>query len=532
MPTAYSYARISTPDQKKGHGLTRQTTSNTKTLAISHGFEFDENLIIDDGRSGYHGNHVKGKGALGIFLSLIPHQVKPGDRLYVEHLDRLSRQKPTLAQAQFLMIINHGVEIYTTMDSQLYTQETVNANAGLLFLSLGMMLSNHAELAKKAGRIRDQWKDVRRGTPSGLTPSWITPDGQSDPDKLIIVRRLCCDLLLKMGFDKAAHVLNSEGVPTLSSHPRSRLNAVWDGALVGAIAKSQRILGHQPIGKYVEGKRQKTGQFVRDAYPAAITEDEWHELQAAIAARKNGTAVLDGRKTGQMTNLFGDLARCSECGNRMTVYRRGRINHFYFACSVGSKLKESVCTHRNYHRLDKIEARILEFFASRALHGWTPVPPTDPSEALVAQITALRKEATKLEAAYRRAMLREGDLALKTQIELESEHAATIKDIERLERELAGIKSAKPEEEIFLTVTGLASRLGGLKGPDLIAARAQIASALPALLPGGIRFKPDGTFIAYPRGLSITFGNQAKGNDDALIPYFIEMINALADAHD
>ena len=361
MPTAYSYARISTPDQKKGHGLTRQTTSNTKTLAISHGFEFDENLIIDDGRSGYHGNHVKGKGALGIFLSLIPHQVKPGDRLYVEHLDRLSRQKPTLAQAQFLMIINHGVEIYTTMDKQLYTQETVNANAGLLFLSLGMMLSNHAESVKKADRTRDNWTRAR-GTTSALAPSWIirTPDGAKlDPDKLTIVRRLCCDLLLKMGFDKAAHVLNSEGVPTLGSHPRSRSHSIWDGALVGAIAKSQRILGHQPIGKYVEGKRQKTGQFVRDAYPAAISEDEWHQLQAAIDARKNGTAVLDGRKTGQMTNLFGDLARCDVCGNRMTVYRRGRINYFYFACSVGSKRKESVCTHGNYHRLDHIEQRIL-----------------------------------------------------------------------------------------------------------------------------------------------------------------------------
>lgn len=126
-------------------------------------------------------------------------------------------------------------------------------------------------------------------------------------------------------------------------------------------------------------------------------------------------------------------------------------------------------------------------------------------------------------------MLREGDLALKTQIKLEADHAAKIKDIERLERELASIKSAKPEEEQFLTVTGLPSTLGGLSGPDLIAARAKIASALPSLLPGGIKFRPDGTFTAYPRGLAIRFGNRVKGDDDALIPYFIEMINALAE---
>ena len=65
QPTAYSYIRFSTPEQRKGDSLRRQLEDSQK-WADEHGYVIWTNKLRDEGRSAYHGDHLE-RGALGQF---------------------------------------------------------------------------------------------------------------------------------------------------------------------------------------------------------------------------------------------------------------------------------------------------------------------------------------------------------------------------------------------------------------------------------------------------------------------------------
>ena len=67
---AYSYIRFSTPEQRKGDSLRRQTELSDKFIE-EHNLSLVTDIIMnDEGLSAYHGTH-RTKGALGAFLQLI-----------------------------------------------------------------------------------------------------------------------------------------------------------------------------------------------------------------------------------------------------------------------------------------------------------------------------------------------------------------------------------------------------------------------------------------------------------------------------
>src|SRR5580693_3764849 len=93
-PLAYSYVRMSSPEQLKGHSRRRQVQI-TRDLATKYNLDLaDENELQDLGVSAYRGANVR-EGALGRFLEAVKgNQVPKGSYLLLESLDRFSRQKP------------------------------------------------------------------------------------------------------------------------------------------------------------------------------------------------------------------------------------------------------------------------------------------------------------------------------------------------------------------------------------------------------------------------------------------------------
>jgi len=58
MPTAYSYLRMSRPDQLKGDSARRQTQASREYCART-GLQYDETLTFDDlGVSAFRGKHA------------------------------------------------------------------------------------------------------------------------------------------------------------------------------------------------------------------------------------------------------------------------------------------------------------------------------------------------------------------------------------------------------------------------------------------------------------------------------------------
>lgn len=484
---AFSYLRFSTPEQALGNSTLRQLEGARK-WAAEHNMPLDESMK-DEGLSGYHGKHLSATAHLGNFLKRIERgEIPKGSFLIVEHLDRLDRGEVEDALARFIDIKKH-VYIVTLMDGQIYGK---GDHWSKLFIAIVSMATANEESAKKAVRTADNWKRVR-GTTSALAPSWIKRDKAEFsliPEKVEVVRRVCCDLMLRMGYEQAARVLNHDGVPTLGGRKLGRSEAVWDASAIASIVRNRKVVGEQSIGKYENGKRHDTGESVFGAYPAAISEAEWYAMQQAIDGRKKGTGTMDGRKTGQVTNLFGDIARCYECGNRMTVQTRGKGTHLYLACSMGKLRlkterdgKPAQCSVTKYHRLDRIEEAVLGLFAEAALVN-SEKTPDDPAMKLHAEMEALVAETARLEIEYDKLFDQYGlepigsppRRALDKRADQIKANGAAVK---KLESEVAAKRSAKPAGEQFIILRNLVEGLQGLPDAERIQARAKIATALP-----------------------------------------------------
>ena len=84
---AFSYQRVSTPDQVQGVGLERQE-DKFLPFCERHGLIPNKDRVIDEGLSAYHGLHYR-KGNLGGFLQARRDGLIPaGSVLVVEEWDR------------------------------------------------------------------------------------------------------------------------------------------------------------------------------------------------------------------------------------------------------------------------------------------------------------------------------------------------------------------------------------------------------------------------------------------------------------
>src|SRR3989442_15538291 len=88
---AYSYSRVSDPKQARANkdGLRRQDTYAADRCA-REGWCLDDSLVFSDkGKSGFHGDNLKGTAALARFLDLVKSgRITAGSVLIIENLDR------------------------------------------------------------------------------------------------------------------------------------------------------------------------------------------------------------------------------------------------------------------------------------------------------------------------------------------------------------------------------------------------------------------------------------------------------------
>jgi DNA invertase Pin-like site-specific DNA recombinase len=494
MATAYSYIRFSTPGQKLGDSLRRQL-ERSMAYALEHGLTLDQSMR-DEGLSGYHGEHRK-SGALGQFIEKVKAgEIPHGSVLIVEAFDRLSRQAPREAQAQFLTLINSGVEVVTLIDGQRYSRETIDANLGQLFMSIGMMMGAHAESATKSVRTREAWKK-RRTDATNIAPSWIRKENGKfaiDQEKADVVRQIFSDIQT-MGLNKLAAKLNKDDTPALTKRSRERRQTVWDESGLLQLIRSRNVLGEQEMGRYVDNKRQMLGENQIGAYPAIITEAAWYAANQALDARKRGNgSALTGRNASKVTNLFGALARCAVCGERMIVTQKGRAGNFhYLGCSMA---KIGKCSAKTYHRLDKVEPYFLRYLAAASLGE---IPAVDnPVTEILSKITDARAEANRLEKSYERLFFQFADtapdsLAVRNLAKLDEQHKAKLAEIKTLESRLAAAKTATPVAAQFSAMRELVAGLDGLPEEKRVQIRAKIANGLPGIVKA-ILFDADGSW--------------------------------------
>src|SRR5262245_11709675 len=143
-PKAYSYVRWSTPQQAKGHSLSRQL-EKARAFAKENDLDLDETLNFRDaGVTAYRGHNLL-KGALGDFLRAVQDGVVvPGSYLIVESLDRISRDTVNKAAATLQMIVAEGVNLVDLEDNgRIYNEETFEKDqTAFLIMAVRFMRAN------------------------------------------------------------------------------------------------------------------------------------------------------------------------------------------------------------------------------------------------------------------------------------------------------------------------------------------------------------------------------------------------------
>lgn len=327
----YSYQRWSSAVQAEGTTRERQSNS-AQQYAEEHDFELVE--IQDEGISAFRGVNAQ-RGALAAFIRAVEEGFIPADSvLYVESLDRISRDKILKALGLFNDLLELGITIITGSDRKTYTEESVNENSMDLLQSVLLFSRAHEESKTKQLRTNgNALVLIKRFQEEGLPvtiksvgshPWWI--DATTDKYEPVrqhpiywpIAQFAMNHFLEGKSAFRVNHLLNEE-------YPNGYKGKAWSIANVRKLRTNPAVYGLREIT--VGGIDYKLPGY----FPALITEGQFYRLEEIRNTTKYLGKVSNGRtvkdKDGNTKviaeknniNLLAGMRvfRCGHCGSTM-----------------------------------------------------------------------------------------------------------------------------------------------------------------------------------------------------------------------
>lgn len=488
-PIAYSYLRISTDLQQKGHGQARQLEAS-RAYAEANGLELAEGREIKDiGISAYKGANAR-VGALGGFLEAVrAGQVKPGSYLIIESLDRLSREQVGAAQSLFLSIIQAGINVVTLTDNRVYPAGMTEL--GDLIWSLVVQSQAHEESLKKSIRLTAAWKNKRTSAAAlkpmtKWCPAWLqlAADRSSYvliPDRVEVVRQIFVDSANGIGNYKIAHRLNQSKTPTFNESDG------WHQSYVAKILANRAVLGEFQAGVRRDNKRELEGEPIRNYFPAIIDEELFYVARHAKSQREyQGKGA--GRKGVQFSNLFSGLATCAYCGASMKYDNKGSgpKGNRYLVCTKSTR--QFGCRGKRW-RYNDFESSFLAFVSEIDLASLIDPEDSQREQKQAAlKVTSLEGEIGSVSALMDKTyhLLESGApeefiLAKLRELQARKDELAALiaesrKVLEEVESERQRLSQSRDE------ITSLLQRLQNANQPDLFELRSKISSHLKSMI--------------------------------------------------
>lgn len=322
MNLAYSYIRFSSLEQAKGDSFRRQTVL-AKDYCDKHGLNLADLTLRDLGKSAYHGTHFK-DGALGEFIGAVKDGTIPrGSYLLVESMDRLSREKISIALRRFMELLELGISIVTLQDNRTYTTESLDRIEDLM-LSLVFMMRAHEESLTKSKRLKAAHAEKRKQARENLKPTgynmphWITLTDtgyELMPERADLLKRIFQMTIDGLGAIAIHKQLNKEGIK-----PWGRSKTGWHTTYIKKILRARTVLGEYQPFKSEDGKRVEDGEPIQGYYPAAIDIDTFKRASLAIERRHGKSS---GTRKNAINNLFTGLVVCKNCGATMHYLNKG-----------------------------------------------------------------------------------------------------------------------------------------------------------------------------------------------------------------
>ena len=328
-PKAYSYIRFSTPRQREGHSLERQTVKAAE-YAAEHGLELDTELNLKDlGVSGYRKKNAR-TGALGLFFNAVNEgRVPRNSYLLVENIDRLTRADIPDAMTLFLSLITSGIVVVTLTNRQAFSRDSLIKDPNTIFFIVLELIRANQESARKGALIaaarekkrQDLWKGVPKPY-SRQCPAWLKWSEEACKfvvleERAAIVRAIYEKADQGWSHDRIARWLNTQRTPTWGGGKRQATH--WRGSYILKITKSAAAIGtfiprRTEHDELTGARRDVPLDPAHNYYPSVVDRD----LFERVRARTSVTAPR-GRNAGRVTtSIFAGLIKCAHCSGTVT----------------------------------------------------------------------------------------------------------------------------------------------------------------------------------------------------------------------
>lgn len=512
MPKAYSYVRFSTPEQRKGDSLRRQTELSER-FARENKLELDLTLSLHDlGVSAFDRSNIT-KGALGEFLKLVEAgRIPRGSYLLVESLDRLSRAQVMDALGVFINILNAGITIVTLADGVIYSRESTNDNWASLIMSLVIMSRASEESLTKSRRGRAAWDNKRANLDkkrlTARCPYWMKPlSGETGfeliPERVEIVKRIYAMSKSGIGVHTITRRLNEEGVA-----PFSKSSDGWQNSYINKILNNTAVYGELQCSLQRNGVITKTGDPIKDYYPAIMTKDEWLQHKSMRQERRSRGGA---RKGNTLSNLFSGLIKCGYCmgsvimgGHSKKMARNERKLIRYVYCSRARR--GAGCDHYSQWAYLELESWLIRFCKSIDYASILNKPAATHTEldAVEKELFGIQDRIASIQAKLQNLMtaLEDGAIPDKPAILVQRVNALS-EEITQLKQQEAELKLSAARVEIEIaeharqhqTMVDLMNQLESFEGDQLHDLRIRLSSHLKRSIQE-IRFFPFGMWLS------------------------------------
>ncbi|EPJ92143.1 recombinase family protein [Pseudomonas psychrophila] len=330
-PLAIAYVRWSSTvqggDDKDSYD---RQTSPLEFFTSSTGVPVVE-TIIDPGQSAFTGENSK-KGKLkGILDRIESGEIRKGDFLVVESIDRITRMRVLDGVALIQDgILKKGVKLYTTTDNKIYSYEDPDKDfENLLMISLIAKRANE-ESEIKSKRRRSAWNKAKtkatdgvpfnaHNLPYGLRHNLETNSFEIVEDEAQEIKEI---------FEG----LKYEGVSNTLKKVNLTSKRKWSRKTVHLMLTSRYPIGTLMSQKR-DGKKKVFERYIENYYPAILSHKEF---QDALQAMKLRGKVKDyGRNTEGYLNIFKHCVKCAACGQSLmfekSINQKG-VKYGYFHC--------------------------------------------------------------------------------------------------------------------------------------------------------------------------------------------------------
>lgn len=348
MAQAYAYIRFSREMQSTGDSENRQKNA-LEHFESAYGVKITE-VFYDRGKSAFRGDNARSGNFATVMKRIGSGDLKTGDFLVVESIDRITRQRVLDGVELLQSILKAGVNIYTTTDQKLYSYSDPSKDfENLLMISLIAQRANE-ESEIKSRRLLSSWNSRKKKAENGHI---IIKKGNSIPYGLRVVDG--CFVLQEDEQEEVKRLFENlikYGINTAITKLNETSKKKWNNGTLNKIIKNKTVIGcmathrveHSPDGKT---KKILTG-YIEDYYPKIIQPSLFYAAINAMKERK--VKNYSGRRSEQDFNIFRNNIYCISCGGKMYYDHRGsRYNgkiYPHFKCD-NSRVQKHICNANN-----------------------------------------------------------------------------------------------------------------------------------------------------------------------------------------